>query len=208
MPGENFVAKVLTFFAKTCIPKHKTPNLHRPCSKKGLNDNKLNLKPTKPTSSPRWASNLHSKLSRTTLRVKAFMTPMLYFFSSSPFSFEPIILLNILILQQSFFILNIRCCVCTKKKRLKVCFLRFIEPERLSPYQLMVCSQKPKATRQSPHYFTQYFQVMSRILKVKMLPFQHFQAYDRTGWWPAQEITKSDIFHRFFVVVNDTRMSC
>lgn len=90
-----------------------------------------------------------------------------------------------------------------EKKTLKVCFLKFIEPERLSPYQLMVCSQKPKATRQSPHYFTQYFQVMSRILKFKMLPFQHFQAYEWTGHWLmtcTRNHTKSDIFHLFYFV--------
>lgn len=102
------------------------------------------------------------------MRRKTFLTPLLYFiaFLVRAHNFAEYINSTTVFLHSKY------SNVASVRKKCSKCVLKFIEPARLSPYQLMVVA---KATRQSPHYFTQYFQVMSRILNLKCCRFNIFR---------------------------------
>lgn len=128
-----------------------------------------------------------------------------FFLSSSHFSLEPIILLNILIRQQSFFILNIRMLRLYGKKTTFSVFLKVYWPERLSPYQLMrwfVAIAKSDKAKSSLFYtiFSSYEP------NFKMLPFQHFQAYG-LGFGLADDLHKTSRNPKSFIGVFIRRLS-
>lgn len=145
------------------------------------------------------ASQSQSKLARITMRRKTFLTPLLYFiaFLVRAHNFAEYINSTTVFLHSKY------SNVASVRKKCSKCVLKFIEPARLSPYQLMVVAE---ATRQSPHYFTQYFQVMSRILNLKCCRFN----ISRPTIGLADDLHKKShkIRRLFMPPSDDLRMGC